>query len=282
VRIERISPALVRRAVQIYMRHAWPPDASGRPRVEPEMLDDAATLDEVLDCFEAESGHAGSRLARYTFRLGNHRYPFMKFVLQEHLVDGEFFFSVDTHDDIEIRPDSPDYAAWDKLKKFNRALKLAIEADWDLAGLPTNADLRALAEELARVETEDSKRMRLLLVDDEADVALGLQALLRARGYWVELARDGQQALTRLAVDPLPDLVLLDYEMPELDGEEVLARLRREERTAHLPVLMATASQIDLSRLQRVSGVLRKPYPRAVLFEMIERLLRGRTRAAER
>ena len=61
--------------------------------------------------------------------------------------------------------------------------------------------------------------------------------------------------------------------MPQLDGEEVLRRLRREERTAHLPVLLATASTIDLSRLRRVSGLLRKPYPRHVLFAMIARLL---------
>jgi CheY-like chemotaxis protein len=91
----------------------------------------------------------------------------------------------------------------------------------------------------------------------------------------VEIARDGMEALGRLEEDPLPDLVLLDYEMPALDSEEVLARLRREERTAHLPVLMATASTIDLSRLRRVSGLLRKPYPRHVLFAMIARLLEG-------
>lgn len=272
MRLEHMTPAHVRRALKIYLDAAWPDDSAGRPRVSVADFEGKADLEELFGAFERVSGGGGG-LARYALRLGNSRYPFMKFVVQEHLVNGEYFFSVDTHDNLDIRPDSPDYTDWERLKDHNRALKTRIESDWDRAGLPTNADLRALMEELARVEREDSKRRTILLVDDERDVALGLAALLRARGYEVELARDGLEALDRIAIDPLPDLVLLDYEMPQLDGEEVLRRLRRDQRTAHLPVLLATASTIDLSRLRRVSGLLRKPYPRHVLFAMIGRLL---------
>lgn len=272
MRLEHLTPAHVRRALAVYLEAAWPEGSSGRPRVDLSSYEAMVDLDSLLKAFERCSGDGGG-LARYTLRLGNSRYPFMKFVVQEHLVNGEYFFSVDTHDNLDIRPDAPDYAEWEGLKAYNRELKARIEAGWDRAGLPTNSDLRLLMEELARVEREESKRRSILLVDDERDVALGLAALLRARGYEVEVARDGLEALERLARDPLPDLVLLDYEMPQLDGEEVLRRLRREARTAHLPVLLATASSIDLSRLRRVSGLLRKPYPRHVLFEMIARLL---------
>ncbi|MBI5433316.1 MAG: response regulator [Planctomycetes bacterium] len=115
--------------------------------------------------------------------------------------------------------------------------------------------------------------MRLLIVDDETHVCEGIAALLRARGYDVELCFTGEAVLERVASEPLPDLVLLDYELPGVDGEEVLTRLRSDPRTAHLPVLMATASQIDLARLRRVSGLLRKPYSREVLFTMIAQLL---------
>ena len=73
--------------------------------------------------------------------------------------------------------------------------------------------------------------------------------------------------------DPLPDLVVLDFSMPEFDGEEVMRRLRADERTRSVPLLLATASDIDLSTIQRASGLLRKPYPREVLYEMIDRLL---------
>ena len=112
-------------------------------------------------------------------------------------------------------------------------------------------------------------------VDDEQGVALGLGALLEARGYTVEVAYDGHQVLERLAHDPLPDLVLLDYSMPGLGGDGVLERLRGADRTRDLPVLMVTASSIDLGRMRRVSGLLRKPYPRALLFRMLEELLGG-------
>ena len=272
MRLEHLTPAHVRRALEVYLEAAWPPGSTGSPNVEIADFEKEQTLEELFGRFERGAGDGGG-LKRYTLRLGNSRYPFMKFVVQEHLVNGEYFFSVDTHDNLEIRPDAPDYAEWEKLKSYNRSLKSVIESRWDEVGLPTNADLRTLMEELAHVEREESKRRSILLVDDEHDVAQGLAALLRARGYEVELARDGLEGLERLSRDPLPDLVLLDYEMPQLDGEEVLRRLRREGRTAHLPVLLATASTIDLSRLRRVSGLLRKPSPRHVLFEMIARLL---------
>lgn len=272
MRLEQMTPAHVRRALDVYLSLAWPEGCGQTPAISLADLEPLSTLADLFGRFERVAGGGGG-LERYALRLGNQRYPFMKFVVQEHLVNGEYFFSVDTHDNLEIRPDNPDFEEWERLKAFNRELKARIERSWDEAGLPTNSDLKALLEELAHVEREGAKRRTLLLVDDEADVVSGLAALLRARGYDIEVARDGLEALDRLARDPLPDLVLLDYEMPQLDGEEVLRRLRRESRTAHLPVLLATASQIDLSRLRRVSGLLRKPYPRHVLFEMIARLL---------
>lgn len=272
MRLENLTPAHVRRALDIYLLVAWPRGTAGTRAVSVEELRELPDLEQLFARFEKVEGGGGG-LKRYALRLGNDRYPFMKFVVQEHLVNGEYFFSVDTHDQLEIRPDNPEYSEWQRLKGYNRRLKLEIEEQWDRAGLPTNADLRVLMEELARVEREEKKKKSVLLVDDEADVAQGLAALLRARGYEVEVARDGMEALARLEREPLPDLVLLDYEMPTLDGEEVLARLRKEARTAHLPVLLATASTIDLSRLRRVSGLLRKPYPRHVLFGMIARLL---------
>jgi CheY-like chemotaxis protein len=272
MRLENLTPAHVRRALNVYLEHAWPAGCGSTPTITLEDLQGLNDLESLFKKFERVEGGGGG-LNRYALRLGNSRYPFMKFIVQEHLVNGEYFFSVDTHDNLDIRPDSPDYPEWERLKSFNRGLKHEIEVGWEAARLPTNADLCALLEELACVEKEESKRQAILLVDDEAEVATGLAALLRARGYDVEVARDGLEALERLALDPIPDLVLLDYEMPQLDGEEVLRRLRRDERTAHLPVLLATASTIDLSRLRRVSGLLRKPYPRHILFAMIARLL---------
>lgn len=273
MRLEEMTPAHVRRAVEIYLDIAWPGSGIPRPRVTLADLSGADTLTEIFARFERPRESAGTLLARYTLRLGNQRYPFMKFVVQEYLVDKEYFFSVDTHDDLDVRADNPDYDAWQELKRFNLDLKGRIESAWSREGLPTNKDLCAIAEGLARLEREDEKRARLLIVDDETEVCRGLGALLEARGYEIELAYDGKQVLERLERDPLPDLILLDYSMPELDGEAVLSRLRANPRLRGVSVLLATASSIDLQHVPRASGFLRKPYPRDVLFAMIAQLL---------
>jgi CheY-like chemotaxis protein len=161
------------------------------------------------------------------------------------------------------------------LKKANRALKAKIEEAWHAEGLPTHEDLRLLAEGIAEQEQDTSHRGKILVVDDEVDVAKSVEALLEARGYEVELAHDGVSVLNMLAEGELPDLVLLDLAMPELDGEEVLRRMRADSRLRELPVLLATASAIDLDTMPRVAGFLRKPYPREVLFAMLDTLLEG-------
>jgi CheY-like chemotaxis protein len=276
VRIEDLTPEHVRAAVAIYLEHAWPAGSERKPPFTLADIEGQSTLSEMRELFDHPPKGAGASHRRYTLRLGNHRYPFMKFVVQEYLVDGEYFFSVDTHDEMRVDPAMPDFAEWQELRAYNRQLKLTIERAWSHAGLPTNDDLRALCEGLARLETSDvgaGTKGRLLIVDDEEAVAVGLAAVLRARGYAVETAFDGRQVLDRMARDPLPDLVVLDFAMPELDGEEVMRRLRAAPRTAKIPLLLATASDIDLGTLRKASGLLRKPYPREVLVRMIDRLL---------
>ncbi len=274
MRLDRLTPAHVRRAIQIYLERAWP-EGKGEPKLNPAELEAHPTLSALFECFDRPQGDDTPALKRYTLRLGNWRYPFMKFVVQEYLVHEEYFFSVDTHDDIKITPDMPDWEGWQEVRDFNRNLKLAVEEAWSQAQLPTNADLMQLMEGLAHLEREESKRARLLVVDDERHVALGLQAVLQARGYDVEVAFDGLQVVERLKCDPLPDLVLLDYAMPELDGEDVLKLVRADPRCRDVHVLLATATDIDLTAISRTSGFLRKPYPRELLFAMIGRLLRG-------
>lgn len=275
MKLEQLSCSLIRRAIDLYLAHAWPTEGTNGIAVDLEPIRGAGDLTSMLSFFESSLDDTGV-LERYTLRLGNVGYPFMKFVVQEHLVDGEYFFSVDTHDNLNIRPDNPDYLEWERLKAKNRVLKAEIETAWHTAQLPTNVDLCALMEEIAKTEPRacaaDARR-RILVVDDETPLAQGIAACLGARGYEVTMAHDGRRAVEALAADELPDLVLLDFEMPELDGQAVLEHIRADPRTQDLPVLMATASEIDLARLSRVSGFLAKPYPREVLFEMISRLL---------
>jgi len=274
MRLHELSPALVNRAIRIYLEQAWPRTGSSQTRANLGAIQAASNSEELLAAFDRpRHSEDGPSCARYTLRLGNERYPFMKFVVQEYLVGHEVFFSVDTHDDLDVREDNPDYDAWLELKQHNRDLKQRIEDAWAREGLPTHRDLRRIAEELAKVECEGTKRARILVVDDEQDVCRGLGALLHARGYEVELAYDGRQVLDRIARDPLPDLIVLDYSMPEYNGEEVLEELRAHERTARLPVLMATASSIHREDMPQATAFLHKPYPREVLFPLIARML---------
>ncbi len=280
MQLDDLKPDHLRQALRLYCQHAFPSDAV-RPRVDLGVFETAADTQAALAAFERGDPGDDPTSRRYTLRLGNQSYPFMKFVLQEHLVAGEFFFSVDTHDKLDVPVNSPDYAEWEALKRANRDLAAGIEAEWRKAGLPTHAELRALLEGVAEREREAPKRRRLLVVDDDRPVCTGLSALLRARGYEVEEVHDGHAALERLQRAPRPDLVLLDYEMPGFDGQAVLARMRQSLELADLPVLLATAARIDLSQLQQVSGLLHKPYPRSVLFEMLERIVPAGGQAAE-
>jgi two-component system response regulator len=95
------------------------------------------------------------------------------------------------------------------------------------------------------------RALRVLLVEDDADhVFLVRRALADVPGteVTVEVAGDGEQALERLARsrfgrDGRPQLVLLDLKMPRLDGLEVLRRIRADEATAPLPVVVLTSSE---------------------------------------
>jgi diguanylate cyclase (GGDEF)-like protein/PAS domain S-box-containing protein len=81
----------------------------------------------------------------------------------------------------------------------------------------------------------------LLIVDDLPENLVVLGELLRASGYNVRAANSGAVALQYAAQDPQPDLILLDVMMPGMDGYEVLDRLRADERTQQLPVILVTA-----------------------------------------
>ena len=86
---------------------------------------------------------------------------------------------------------------------------------------------------------------RILVVEDDADMAnLAIRWLERA-GHAVQRVGDGPAALSALETGALPDLVLLDVMLPKTDGFEVLRRIRAEARTRRLPVIMVTSFSRD-------------------------------------
>jgi len=271
VRLERLDIATVVRAFRIYIDLAYGPDA-GPPSLPDLSLPPDAGVQDVLSVFQRETlkEAAGRESVRYSYRLGNRNYPFMKLILQEHLVAGEFLFAVDTHDEMDIRPDFPDYQDWLAVRRFNRHLKLEIERQFARQGLATAASLRQIVATRERADLPPSAR--ILVVDDEADLAETIENLLRCKGYAVLRADDGPSALG-LAEESLPDLILLDYELPEMDGLEVMAVLRARAKTRHIPVLLATAGHISIDDIQKADGFLAKPFPEELLYEMVQRLL---------
>lgn len=85
---------------------------------------------------------------------------------------------------------------------------------------------------------------KILVVDDDPIVRAMLQETLERSAYDVQIAASGRKAL-ELVSRARPDLVLLDIEMPELDGREVLKRLRASDETKRLPVIILTGNALD-------------------------------------
>jgi class 3 adenylate cyclase len=118
---------------------------------------------------------------------------------------------------------------------------------------------------------------RILVVDDTpANVKL-LVDVLAARGYAVDSAADGDEALAKIAAQP-PDLVLLDIMMPGLSGYDVCRRLRAEPATALLPIVLCTSLDPHRERLHGIEAgaddFLSKPVNQSELFARVKSLLR--------
>jgi CheY-like chemotaxis protein len=104
---------------------------------------------------------------------------------------------------------------------------------------------------------QDAARIRVLLAEDDEDHVLLLQRALRnyPRKVEVMVARDGQETLDLLAeADPLPDLILLDINMPRLTGLEVLYRVKSDPRLRDIPTVMLTTSAREEDRAASFAG----------------------------
>jgi len=84
------------------------------------------------------------------------------------------------------------------------------------------------------------KIKKILVVDDEKSIHSYLQRKLRKLGYSVYIAEDGEEALSK-AISLLPDIVLLDIKIPKLNGIEVCKRLKSDDGTKNIPILMLSA-----------------------------------------
>ena len=118
---------------------------------------------------------------------------------------------------------------------------------------------------------------RILVVDDHEDNIELLRARLLARGYEVQAAWDGEEALACVHASP-PDLILLDVMMPKIDGIEVVRRIKRDTSLPFIPIIMQTALETTEDKVEGLDAgaddYITKPINFAELEARVKSLLR--------
>jgi two-component system phosphate regulon response regulator PhoB len=126
--------------------------------------------------------------------------------------------------------------------------------------------------------------MQILAVDDEADILQLLCYNLKNAGYDVIEARDGPEAID-LAKEQLPDLIVLDIMLPNMEGTEVLRRLKRDASTVHIPVIMLTAKGEEVDKIVGfelgADDYITKPFSPRELVLRVKALLKRKSPPAE-
>ncbi len=146
-------------------------------------------------------------------------------------------------------------------------------------GTLVRSEWRARSAESARSVRDD--RIFAMVVDDSITVRRVTQRLLERNGMRVLTAKDGVEAMSLLQ-EYVPDVILLDIEMPRMDGYEVASHVRNDARLADVPIIMITSRVGDKHRARAIElGVddyLGKPYQESQLLDAIEPLVLARRR----
>ena len=121
---------------------------------------------------------------------------------------------------------------------------------------------------------------RILVVEDEQPIREMLAFNLRRSGYEVTEAADGREARARIA-DGFPDLVLMDWMLPDVSGLELTRELKRDAKTAEIPIIMLTARAAEDDRVAGLDGgaddYVVKPFSKRELMARIRAVLRRAT-----
>lgn len=118
----------------------------------------------------------------------------------------------------------------------------------------------------------------ILIVDDDAVLRNALRGLFEIAGYRVTEAADGREALAALGNDPLPDVILLDIEMPRMNGVTFRLHQLHEPRIAGVPVVIYsfTPDSTVLAGIMQASAFLAKPADDDVLLAAVQRVVHPR------
>jgi len=119
----------------------------------------------------------------------------------------------------------------------------------------------------------------ILVIDDDSDIRKLVDKILAAQGYKVSQAEDGESGLG-LAIVKKPDLIILDLNLPKMGGFEVCRRLKADESTRKIPVIMLTAAYAEWEDAKKgfrlgADEYVIKPFAADLLLHNIERLLKA-------
>ncbi len=132
---------------------------------------------------------------------------------------------------------------------------------------------------LSRILKKKTNAEKILVVDDEPGQVMVISKFLKHNGYEVITASDGLECIAK-AESELPDLILLDNVMPNMDGQTALAKLRASKKTRDIPVIMVTAlsDEKNIASAQKSGAVeyVVKPFDYTVLLEKIKEALKSK------
>ncbi len=124
---------------------------------------------------------------------------------------------------------------------------------------------------------------KILVVDDEKSIAEAVTYTLKQEGFRTTIAHDGAKAL-ELARRELPDLIVLDWMLPEVDGLEACRILKQDAKTAHIPVIMLTVKSEETDKVlgleMGADDYMTKPFSSRELVARVKAVLRRRNAAA--
>ena len=119
---------------------------------------------------------------------------------------------------------------------------------------------------------------RILIVDDSPSQLLGIQRIVEKLGHQILTATDGAAGVETAKAE-LPDLVLMDVVMPNLNGFQATRTLARDATTRHIPVILVTTKDQDTDRMwgmrQGAKAYITKPFSEDELSEVLERVFAG-------
>ncbi len=113
---------------------------------------------------------------------------------------------------------------------------------------------------------------RVLIIDDSPSQLYGMQKIVEKLGHETLLTEDGKEGI-QIAKEQLPDLILMDVVMPDLNGFQATRKISKDERTAHIPIIIVTTKKLETDRVwglrQGAKEYLVKPVTEKALKEVL-------------